>query len=78
MHGYNSIIRAAQKVSDKIISENKNISPELLTELKIIPEYFLTVRNRLQKISHTGSESISDTKSYSYFVGGGTDLAIRN
>ncbi|MBS1551729.1 MAG: FAD binding domain-containing protein [Bacteroidetes bacterium] len=75
--GHNSIIRAAQKVSDKIISENKNLSPEILTELKVIPEYFLTVRGRLQKISQTGSESITDSKSYSCFVGGGTDLFVQ-
>lgn len=75
--GHNSIIRAAQKVSDKFISENIIITPEYLAEMKIVPEYFLTIRDRLQQLSQSVEVNITDNKSYRYFVGGGTDLFVQ-
>ncbi|MBK7158425.1 MAG: FAD binding domain-containing protein [Ignavibacteria bacterium] len=75
--GHNSIIRAAQKVSDKFTSGNKIITQSNLAEMKIIPEYFLTIQDRLQKLSQNGEGNNSDSKSYGYFVGGGTDLFVQ-
>jgi len=78
--GHNSIIRAAESVSEKIkFSNNSNRnSLKLLIDSKIIPEYFNTIKERLQKI-HT-DEIISSSSSGSkvkYFIAGGTDLFVQ-
>ena len=78
--GHNSIIRAAEIVSEKLkINNNKDRNSLIsLIENKIIPVYFNTIKERLQKI-HAG-EIISSSSSLSkvkYFIAGGTDLFVQ-
>jgi len=78
--GHNSIIRAAEIVSDKFIFNNNTERNSLksLIDNKFIPEYFNTIKERLQKI-HT-DEIISNSSSASkvkYFIAGGTDLFVQ-
>ena len=78
--GHNSIIRAAEIVSERLkINNNTDRNSFLsLIDNKIIPVYFNTIKERLQKI-HT-SENISTSSSGSkvkYFIAGGTDLFVQ-
>ena len=78
--GHNSIIRAAEIVSEKfkINNHSSQSSLKILIDSKIIPEYFNTIKERLQKI-HTNeiiSSSLSGSK-VKYFIAGGTDLFVQ-
>ncbi len=79
--GHNSIIRAAGLISEKFKINDNNSNRSSLKFLignKIIPEYFDSIKERLQKI-HT-NENISTVLSGSevkYFIAGGTDLFVQ-
>jgi len=77
--GHNSIIRAAEKVSGKLKNAFTLNGTKLkyLTENKIIPEYFLTIKNRLQKIETENIISRNSDSEKNYFVSGGTDLFVQ-
>jgi xanthine dehydrogenase small subunit len=71
--GYKSIERAAKKVS-ALMQENKNEDPVLFTtQHKILPEYFATIKERLQELKSTGNIETTAKK----LVGGGTDLYVQ-
>ena len=76
--GHNSIIRAAETISEKFkfILNTNGTKLKYLTDNKIIPEYFLSVKNRLEKLKSENSSNMpfSGTK---YFIGGGTDLFVQ-
>lgn len=71
--GYKSIERAAKKVSD-IMQENKNEEPiTFVRQHKILPEYFSTIKERLQQLHTTAKIETSNKK----LMGGGTDLYVQ-
>ncbi|MDQ3020727.1 MAG: FAD binding domain-containing protein [Bacteroidota bacterium] len=76
--GHNSIIRAAENVSEKFQNELNTSSERLkfLIENKIVPEYFSSVSERLEKISKQDYSSDTNGKT-NYFVSGGTDLFVQ-
>ena len=71
--GYKSIERAAKKVSE-IMQENKNEEPTtFVSQHKILPEYFSTIKERLEQLhSHSNTNTASKK-----LVGGGTDLYVQ-
>jgi xanthine dehydrogenase small subunit len=71
--GYKSIEKAAEAIAD--ILKNKNISDPVrwLVEQKYLPEYFLTIPERLNAILH--SEPPSEDKGIR--IAGGTDLMVQ-
>lgn len=79
--GHNSIIRAAKKISDKfdfaVHSNHSNGTRyKFLSENKIIPEYFLNIKDRLSKLNTFDIKVSSDSGKKS-FVSGGTDLFVQ-
>ncbi|MBL8005977.1 MAG: FAD binding domain-containing protein [Ignavibacteria bacterium] len=76
--GHNSIIRAAEKISSRLKRKFVSDEPDFvyLTEKKIIPEYFLTIKNRLKKID-IKSGRIFDSSKPGIYIGGGTDLFVQ-
>lgn len=76
--GHNSIIRAAEKISSRFRRKFVSEEPDFvyLSENNIIPEYFLTIKNRLKKIDINSASSINSAKPGIY-IGGGTDLFVQ-
>ena len=78
--GHNSIIRAAEIVSERLkINNNTDRNSFLsLIDNKIIPVYFNTIKERLQKIHTSENNSTSSSGSkVKYFIAGGTDLFVQ-
>jgi len=83
--GYTSIIRVIQKLckvfSTHIFSDNfserKLKRIKLLVVLKVLPEYFLDIPNRLRKISLVKKGDTKVPKKSSVFIAGGTDLFLQ-
>lgn len=77
--GHNSIIRAAEKISEKFKTglNTNGTRLKFLADNKIVPEYFLTIKDRLKNLNKdVFSDSISDENPV-YFVSGGTDLFVQ-
>lgn len=77
--GHNSIIRAAEIVSEKFKFNIKDQnSLKSLIDNKITPEYFRTIKERLQKINtNENISSLSSVPKVKYFIAGGTDLFVQ-
>ncbi|MEO8447165.1 MAG: FAD binding domain-containing protein [bacterium] len=77
--GHNSIIRAAESISEKFkfILNTNGTKLKYLTDNKIIPEYFLSVKSRLEKLENENSSKTPFSGSTKYFIGGGTDLFVQ-
>ncbi|MEO8209680.1 MAG: FAD binding domain-containing protein [bacterium] len=77
--GHNSIIRAAERVSEKFKNELNSNGTRLkfLIESKIVPEYFASIPQRLKDINREEEKSSSVNEKSNYFVGGGTDLFVQ-
>ena len=77
--GHNSIIRAAEKVSERfketLVMNGTKL--KFLSDNKIIPEYFLTIKDRLKKIRAAEISEPHNNFEKNYFVGGGTDLFVQ-
>jgi xanthine dehydrogenase small subunit len=76
--GHNSIIRAAEKITSGFgaIENTNGTKMKFLTDNKFLPEYFLTIKERLSKIEK--AEFHRETQdSSSYFVSGGSDLFVQ-
>lgn len=71
--GYKSIERATKKVSDLMLKNNGEEPTKFASENKILPEYFSTIKERLQQLNNTLHTNSSDKKP----VGGGTDLYVQ-
>jgi xanthine dehydrogenase small subunit len=74
--GYKSIERAAGKVADIMKERNGEEAALFVSRKKILPEYFATIKNRLQtmligKLPTLGSQLPTQ------LVGGGTDLYVQ-
>ncbi len=77
--GHNSIIRAAEKVKEMfsdVLSMN-GTSLKFLIDNKIVPEYFSSIKSRLNKISKEKLNPSGKKTQPVYFVGGGTDLFVQ-
>lgn len=78
--GHNSIIRAAEKISEDFkfkASDSKVSLPDYLIKNNIIPEYFSLIKERLQSIQTDYKSALSENTSVKYFVGNGTDLFVQ-
>lgn len=77
--GHNSIIRVAENIYKKYnkdFRENGN-SLNFLIEKKFVPEYFKTIKDRLNDIKSEDIESNNIEFNSEYFVSGGTDLFVQ-
>lgn len=72
--GYKSIERAAQKINEFISERNKASALQFAVDKNIIPEYFLTIEERLKKIQ---GDKIEKDNAQTKFLGGGTDLYVQ-
>lgn len=75
--GYKSIERAAEKIHDKIAERKGKDAIQFAVENKFLPEYFLTIKERLAiyllKTNGVAKAKTSEAK----FLGGGTDLYVQ-
>lgn len=81
--GHNSIIRAAEIISNKFqknFSSNgseKDFLQNLVLE-KIVPEYFISIKKQLEEIVRDKSDSEKNLNGAApYYVSGGTDLFVQ-
>ena len=77
--GYKSIERAAGKVAKIMKERNGEEASTFVANQKILPNYFSTIKNRLQTIVN-GQLTTHDSPPDSYrdtIVGGGTDLYVQ-
>ena len=72
--GYKSIERAAYKIADLTKTKNNSQTIDFLTSNKILPAYFSTIKNRLEKLQN---ETLPLPEANTKFVGGGTDLYVQ-
>lgn len=77
--GHNSIIRAAEKISTyfKDAINTNGTRMKFLTDNKIVPEYFLTIKSRLQKFDKDKASVAEIDTAPEYFISGGTDLFVQ-
>jgi xanthine dehydrogenase small subunit len=74
--GYKSIERAAGKVADIMKERNGEEAALYVSRKKILPEYFATIKNRLQTML-TGKLQTPGSQLPAQLVGGGTDLYVQ-
>ena len=74
--GYKSIERAASKVVEIIKERNGEEATAFVTKNKILPQYFVTIKTRLQSLLN-GELPTHDSRLRTHFVGGGTDLYVQ-
>ncbi|MCB0716426.1 MAG: FAD binding domain-containing protein [Chitinophagaceae bacterium] len=72
--GYKSIERAAYKIADLTKTKNNSQTIDFLTSNKILPAYFSTIKNRLEKLQN---ETLPLPEANTKIVGGGTDLYVQ-
>lgn len=71
--GYKSIERAAEDISDLIKDKNINSPVDWLVANKFLPDYFLTIPERLAKIE----KKSDDADTNGVIIAGGTDLMVQ-
>lgn len=71
--GYKSIERAANAITQKLEERNNQPALQFAIEQKMIPAYFLTIKERLQQIPQQESSGTLAAKK----LGGGTDLYVQ-
>ncbi len=74
--GYKSIERAAATLNKKMQQRNGTDALQFAVENKMIPAYFLGIKDRLQKIS-TSARVQNKNGAASKYLGGGTDLYVQ-
>ena len=74
--GYKSIERAAAIISDKMRSRNGNDSLQFAVDHKMIPAYFLEIKDRLKKMN-SSSNGQPVKSNIAKFLAGGTDLYVQ-
>jgi xanthine dehydrogenase small subunit len=74
--GYKSIERAAAKVVEIMKKRNGEEPAKFVAKKKILPEYFATIKNKLQSLEN-GQLPTDHSLLTTYFVGGGTDLYVQ-
>ncbi|MBD0366072.1 MAG: FAD binding domain-containing protein [Flavisolibacter sp.] len=75
--GYKSIERAATKIT-QLLQERKEEEPATFAvKQQILPEYFLTIRDRLKALSLQANGFVNPKVGNVQFIGGGTDLYVQ-
>ncbi len=74
--GYKSIERAASKVVEIMKERNGEEVTAFVAKKKILPQYFITIKTRLQSLLN-GELPTHDSRLSTHFVGGGTDLYVQ-
>jgi xanthine dehydrogenase small subunit len=74
--GYKSLQKAAANINEIITHKDKTDNINWLVENKFLPNYFTTIKQRLQKLNEVHS-SQNTMQQKSIFVGGGTDLFVQ-
>ena len=74
--GYKSIERAAAIINDKMQQRNGNDVLQFAVDNKIIPAYFLKIKDRLQKMNASSNGQLVKVAATKY-LGGGTDLYVQ-
>lgn len=74
--GYKSIERAAASINHKMQTRNGKDVLQFAVDNKIIPAYFLEIKERLKKLN-TLPNGQSNKTSNAKFLGGGTDLYVQ-
>lgn len=75
--GYKSIERAAQKITDKIGERKGEDVFAFAVRNKFLPEYFLTIKERLAIYLLQTSDRLFTQTNSAKFLGGGTDLYVQ-
>ncbi|MEO8665528.1 MAG: FAD binding domain-containing protein [Ignavibacteria bacterium] len=77
--GHNSIIRAAERITETFKEglSNNGTRLKFLTDNRIVPEYFNTIRERLEKIQPIETEHENSETKFNFYIGGGTDLFVQ-
>lgn len=73
--GYKSIEKAAGQVAELMESKNGAEATSFVSKNKILPEYFATIKNKLQSFSTNGQTT--EGTSLKTPLGGGTDLYVQ-
>jgi len=73
--GYKSIERAAQKINTILEQRNNKPALQFAVDNNIIPDYFLSIEERLKKIN---PGEIKTAEGNTKFLGGGTDLYVQH
>ncbi|KAA3623086.1 MAG: (2Fe-2S)-binding protein, partial [Bacteroidetes bacterium] len=71
--GYKSIERAAGEIAETIKSKPEEDTLGWLVEKNYVPEYFLSIKDKLKSIPFAEKETLGNTN----FTGGGTDLFVQ-
>lgn len=74
--GYKSIQRAAKTVAD-LMQNHKGDVMEFVTSNSILPEYFSSVKKRLQELNKNNNGVVKDFADQKKYLGGGTDLYVQ-
>ena len=74
--GYKSIERASAKVVEIMKQRNGEEPAIFVAKKKILPEYFATIKNKLQSLEN-GQLPTDHSLLTTHFVGGGTDLYVQ-
>lgn len=75
--GYKSIERAAALVSEQQNDKPENETTGWLVKNKFIPEYFITIKERLLQLREAEAEQPENDTTRQVIIGGGTDLVVQ-
>ncbi|WP_026462884.1 FAD binding domain-containing protein [Adhaeribacter aquaticus] len=75
--GYKSIARAAAKISQLLQNRGAEEPATFLAKHKILPEYFTSIKERLQELALGKKSTITINPETYPFLGGGTDLYVQ-
>lgn len=75
--GYKSIERAAGKITELMQQKGNQEAVEFVTANNILPGYFGSIKERLQKLSLALNGELNQPASTAQFAGGGTDLYVQ-
>ena len=74
--GYKSIERAAEKIADLLKSRRNEDPADFVSNNNILPSYFSSIREKLQKLSSETNGELASENSGT-FISGGTDLYVQ-
>lgn len=75
--GYKSIERAAALLSEQLNDKPEKETTGWLVKNNFIPEYFVTIKERLLQLRKTAAEQPANDATQQMIIGGGTDLVVQ-
>lgn len=75
--GYKSIERAAALLSEQLNDKPEKETTSWLVKNNFIPEYFVTIKERLLQLRETKEEQPENDATQQMIIGGGTDLVVQ-